>query len=653
MLPPSQTDWGSWKPRGMGDREQQVAQKQGVDTSTAAANPPQDGRRDVAHGTWLSVRLLLVVDAPSSDPGDTRASVVAGDDSFEAEVRCISLASANGPGRRSILTAALCDDSGTAYGARPLRIVTKPATGETHSADVVLTDLTGILDGRLSGLPPGSASRALEFISAAPTAHGLGQERDLLLSSRLHALRSALRQRLPTVTIERDQPLTGNVDELVAIDESSFFVKGWMRDGEAKIDRFTAVTPEGEYVELLGRLSRYELPEFEIFAGGPYSEPVDATWFVGRFETRRPSRIRREWVFEIRNETGRAVEMRALPSVTDVPSARTRILRSVPERVLPDEQLMSDHLLPAIDRLQEQSRSSIKVESIMDFGDVSGSPEVSIVVPLYKRIDLMEHQLLQFKRDPGIRTAELIYVLDSPELHTALAEQAHQLARLYQVPFRTVSMADNVGFGAATNSGVSVARSGLILLLNSDVLPAEPGWLGTMRAFYEATPDIGALGPKLLYEDDSLRHAGLLLRAAARRSDRGLMGEQALLQGPAQGPAGREYRPPGAGRDCGLPVDREGPLPSKRADCPTSTCRATTRIRSCACGCSRRGARTGTCQRWSCTTWKALPTRLRSAASPGPTIGGSRPTALGTPSRARWHGIRGSGELPRGAISCR
>ena len=70
-------------------------------------------------------------------------------------------------------------------------------------------------------------------------------------------------------------------------------------------------------------------------------------------------------------------------------------------------------------------------------------------------------------------------------------------------------MADNAGFGAATNAGASVARGRLLLLLNSDVLPAEPGWLGRMQAFHDATPNIGALGPKLLYEDDSLQHAGL------------------------------------------------------------------------------------------------------------------------------------------------
>ena len=46
----------------------------------------------------------------------------------------------------------------------------------------------------------------------------------------------------------------------------------------------------------------------------------------------------------------------------------------------------------------------------------------------------------------------------------------------------------NAGYAAANNLAASHARGRLLLLLNSDVLPAGPGWLGTMRDFYDATP---------------------------------------------------------------------------------------------------------------------------------------------------------------------
>jgi GT2 family glycosyltransferase len=89
---------------------------------------------------------------------------------------------------------------------------------------------------------------------------------------------------------------------------------------------------------------------------------------------------------------------------------------------------------------------------------------------------------------------------------------ASALIDLYRVPFRVVTLAENVGFAGANRAGASLARGRLLLFMNSDVLPEHSGWLGRMVAFYDATPGIGALGPKLLFEDDSIQHAGLFFR---------------------------------------------------------------------------------------------------------------------------------------------
>jgi O-antigen biosynthesis protein len=484
----------------MKDSEKSVS----AEGAAAAAAPAVPGGLDA---TWLSESLLLAVGHADLSPGDRQATLSAGDDSFEAAVRCMALPLLSS-GERRVLTAAVNEDVGAARLADTLTL-RSGAEGEGDAVTLTILDLPGLIESRLSSLRPAVARRVLEFVSAAPSLHGLSEARDLVLSSELHILRRALRPPLPAVAIEPSQPLCANIDLLIPIDDSTFFIKGWLRDGEAPVNRLTAITPEGEYVEILERLFRLELPQFEMFADGPYSEPVDAARFIARFETARPSRLRQGWVFEIQNETGRAVEMYALPDVAEVPAARARILRGVPAGALPDEQLMSNHVFPAIERLQERARGEVEIAGVVDHGPVSESPTVSIVVPLYKRIDLVEHQLLQFDRDPEIQVEELIYVLDSPELKTAFADSARQLARLYRMPFRVVTMARNAGFGAATNAGASLARGRLLLLLNSDVLPAEPGWLEKMREFYDSTPDIGALGAKLLYEDDSLQHAGL------------------------------------------------------------------------------------------------------------------------------------------------
>ena len=57
---------------------------------------------------------------------------------------------------------------------------------------------------------------------------------------------------------------------------------------------------------------------------------------------------------------------------------------------------------------------------------------------------------------------------------------------------------------------VGKATGDFIALLNNDVRVIEPGWLTIMMG-YALQPHIGAVGPKLLYPDDRIQHAGIIL----------------------------------------------------------------------------------------------------------------------------------------------
>ncbi len=109
-----------------------------------------------------------------------------------------------------------------------------------------------------------------------------------------------------------------------------------------------------------------------------------------------------------------------------------------------------------------------------------------------------------------------------------MAQSAADLHDLYRIPFRVVDLAKNYGYANANNAAAELARGRLLLLLNSDVIPDVPGWLGRMAEFYDATNGIGALGPKLLYEDDSLQHAGMYFKREPRT---GLWGNHHYYKG--------------------------------------------------------------------------------------------------------------------------
>jgi GT2 family glycosyltransferase len=145
-------------------------------------------------------------------------------------------------------------------------------------------------------------------------------------------------------------------------------------------------------------------------------------------------------------------------------------------------------------------------------------PIVSIIVPLYGRTDFVEHQLIEFSQDAWLlEHAEIIYVLDDPKLLESFITQAETLQQLYQVPFKWVWGGSNRGFSGANNLGVQNALGEYLLFLNSDAFPQKSGWILPLLDVLIKNPNIGAVGPRLVFADGSIQHAGMeFIRSKSR-----------------------------------------------------------------------------------------------------------------------------------------
>jgi O-antigen biosynthesis protein len=357
----------------------------------------------------------------------------------------------------------------------------------------------------------GGVRRSREALEAALVADSL----DLLehregfsLAGRLKVLRDVLNEPLGERVIDAQVPQTVFVDTIMAVDDRSFWIAGWVRDADRSATSLLAVSPEGQRAELLEGGYRHPRPDVEELFAGESRQETDHG-FVKYVTLPAPSPLDHGWIVELRTRVGPGVEVPGPEVVRDRTEVLDRILSEFDLDRTDRDRLRLEHVMPALERFQEHGRHAVAVEEVRDFGVVPRRPEVSVVVPLYGRIDFVEHQLAQFGGDPQFRDVELVYVLDSPELGPDLLRVAPHLHALHQVPFRLVRLSRNAGFSLANNLGVGESRAPLVLLLNSDVLPTEPGWLGRMAAFYDSTQDIGALGAKLLFEDDSIQHAGM------------------------------------------------------------------------------------------------------------------------------------------------
>lgn len=147
---------------------------------------------------------------------------------------------------------------------------------------------------------------------------------------------------------------------------------------------------------------------------------------------------------------------------------------------------------------------------VKQLGALQDNILVSVIVPLYGRSDFVEHQLIELCEDSWFsRHAELIYVLDDPALVDDFSVRAEELYRLYRLPFRWVWGGINRGFSGANNLGAESARGEYLLFMNSDVIPQQAGWLEQLVAVLQQNPSIGVVGPRLVYADGGIQHAGM------------------------------------------------------------------------------------------------------------------------------------------------
>jgi hypothetical protein len=353
--------------------------------------------------------------------------------------------------------------------------------------------------GGLSELEPDARGELLDTIVSA-CAPELESGASPTLFTNLRIVRDAPREPFPSASgVE--------LDELLGLDERSFWARGWLADGLAG-GEVTMVSPEGSRIQISDSMLQHE----RLDVGGSYG---GHRGFVSFYELPLPSRLGEGWIAELRDPAGAAVEVEA-PAVNSKPlEVRELITRALRDVIGDKAPFVRDHAYPALARVQTRIARSVGIETLVSCGEAPRAPAITIVVPLRDRFDALEHQLSQFSRDPDLLDSDLIYVLDSLEEADELAPKASELHAIYEVPFRLTALTDKAGTTVMVNHALSLARGRKLLLLNPDVMPGTAGWLSTLSTFHDSAEAVGAVAPMLLYEDESLQHAGLCFEPAS------------------------------------------------------------------------------------------------------------------------------------------
>ena len=295
--------------------------------------------------------------------------------------------------------------------------------------------------------------------------------------------------------------------------EGGLFVRGWVRDPLQLIAAAELRTVAGIEAIDPSRLHRVRRPDLATrFRRAAFADVEARPGFVAHLPD--PSNgLSVQPLLALRLRSGATLEVTAPLRHVSPAAGRDAILGCVPpDEVTPD--MLDLCLAPAAAALHRRAMADGGTPTVVRIGRPIRRPAVSVIVPLFRNLAFLRFQVAAFAADAECRSAELLYVLDSPEQAAEVEHLLRGLHALHGLSFILVVMGRNLGYAAANNEASAVARGTALLLLNSDVVPARPGWLLRLQAAL-AAPGVGAVGPKLLFDDDSLQHAGLFFERDA------------------------------------------------------------------------------------------------------------------------------------------
>ncbi|WP_149537635.1 glycosyltransferase [Siccirubricoccus phaeus] len=313
---------------------------------------------------------------------------------------------------------------------------------------------------------------------------------------------------------EPDQPFGGSLDMAVPDPAGGLFLRGWLRDPLGLVAGLTLVGDQEQPLDLRAA-QRFPRPDLlKTYAESPHGGAQGKPGFVAYL----PAAARRpvaQWSLRLELTTGDSVQLTAPPGLLHPQAAREKVLGAIaPAHVTPE--ILTQCIAPPVARLHAEIMAGRGQPDSVAIGTAPARPPASFVIPLYRNLRFLRHQYGAFARDPALAEVELIYVLDSPEQRDEVEHLLRGLHGLYGRALTLLIQPVNYGYAAACNAGAEVARAPVLLLFNSDVVPADRGWLGPLLAALEADPGLGAVGPKLLFEDGSLQHAGLFFERGPR-----------------------------------------------------------------------------------------------------------------------------------------
>lgn len=135
-------------------------------------------------------------------------------------------------------------------------------------------------------------------------------------------------------------------------------------------------------------------------------------------------------------------------------------------------------------------------------------PKVSIVIPNKDSVEVLSRCIDSVENKTTYRNFDIL-IIENNSSERETFSYYDEVQKQYK-NVRVVVWDGPFNYSAINNYGVGSTDGEYLLFLNNDTEVIDPLWMSSMLAFCQRD-DVGIVGAKLLYPDDTVQHAGVLM----------------------------------------------------------------------------------------------------------------------------------------------
>lgn len=138
---------------------------------------------------------------------------------------------------------------------------------------------------------------------------------------------------------------------------------------------------------------------------------------------------------------------------------------------------------------------------------IINNPLVSIIIPTKDKLEYLEKCIESIKKITQYKNYEIL-IVDNDSIERKTMDYLHSING--NNCCRVLHYSGSYSFSAINNYAASKANGEFLLFLNNDTEVISAEWLGAMLEIAQRK-ETGAVGAKLIFENNTIQHAGVLL----------------------------------------------------------------------------------------------------------------------------------------------